>query len=166
MTSHPVGPDEFRGLLGSFATGVTVATTRTDDGDVSGMTVSAVASVSLVPPLLLVCIEHDTEFFDAMCAVPAFALSVLAADQRDIAERFAGTYATRFDGVHVSQGTEGMPLIDGASAHIVCRRWNVAAAGDHSVFIGLVVGGVTFARPPLLHFRGAYRTLGGDLSPQ
>lgn len=158
--SDPVGPDTFRTLLGSFATGVTVVTAAGPDGAVAGMTASSVASTSLDPPLLLVCVGEETDFIATVRDASAFALSVLAADQEAIARRFAAKHPARFEGVPTTRAANGLPLIDGAAAHILCDVWTRHVAGDHTVFFGLVTGGEAFPRPPLLHFRGAYRTLG------
>ena len=156
----PVGPDSFRALLGSFATGVTVVTAAAPDGTVSGMTASSIASTSLDPPLVLLCVGEETDFIATVRDAPAFALSVLAADQEAIARRFAAKHPARFEGVPITRAANGLPLVEGAAAHILCDVWTRHVAGDHTVFIGLVTGGQTFPRPPLLHFRGEYRTLG------
>jgi flavin reductase (DIM6/NTAB) family NADH-FMN oxidoreductase RutF len=154
-----VPPAEFRDLLGRFATGVTVLATRAADGRPLGMTASAVAGVSLEPPLLLVCVDRSRDMHDVLRSAPWFALSVLAADQEALSRRFAEDRDDRFSGVPLRDGPHGLPLVAGAVAHIVCAMRTTVVAGDHTVFIGLVTGGAVFDRPPLVHFRGRYARL-------
>jgi flavin reductase (DIM6/NTAB) family NADH-FMN oxidoreductase RutF len=149
----------FRTLMGSFASGVAVVTTRAAAGDLAGMTASAVSSVSLEPPLLLVCVDRTTDFHPSIEAAERFALSVLAADQEALSRRFASEIEDRFAGVGYTLDPHGLPLLDGAVAHIVCQRWDARPAGDHTLFLGLVIAGAAFPRTPLVHFRGGYRWL-------
>jgi flavin reductase (DIM6/NTAB) family NADH-FMN oxidoreductase RutF len=152
-------PAAFRTLLGAFATGVAVVTARDRDGRVAGMTASAVSSVSLDPPLLLVCVDRTTEFHQVLEAARHFGLSVLAGDQEDLSRRFASDVADRFTGVGYTVENRGLALLDGAVAHILCEAWDARPAGDHTLFLGQVIGGEVFPRPPLVHFRGGYRRL-------
>lgn len=154
-----VSPSRFRALLGCFATGVAVVTTRDAAGDPAGMTASAIASVSLQPPLLLVCVSRETDFHSVIAHATHFGVSVLAEDQEHLSHRFAAEMADRFGGVGWSAHVSGVPLLDGAAAHIVCARRESQVAGDHTVFFGEVLDGETFGRPPLLHVRGGYRRL-------
>ena len=156
MTAAGVDPPLFRELLGRFATGVTILTTRAADGRPFGMTANAVASVSLEPPLVLVCVDRTRDMHDVLRDAPRFALSVLAADQEALSRRFAEDSADRFAGVPLVEGPHGLPLVRGAVAHLVCARRDAVAAGDHTIFIGLVIGGTPFDRPPLVYFRAAY----------
>lgn len=146
----------FRTLMGSFATGVAVVTTRGPAGQLAGMTASAVSSVSLAPPLLLVCVDRATDFHREIEDAAHFALSVLAADQEPLSRRFAAELEDRFAGVGYTVEERGLALLDGAAAHIVCATWDARAAGDHTLFLGEVLAGTAFARPPLVHFRGGY----------
>ncbi len=155
----PADPDQFRRLLGYFATGVTVITTLDAGGRPAGMTATALSAVSLKPPLLLVCVERIADFHDPMDRAPRFAVNVLAADQEHLSRRFATTGVDRFAGVAFRPGPAGMPLLDGVVAHLLCDRWGTYVAGDHSVFFGLLTGGTAFDRLPLLHHRGGYTTL-------
>jgi flavin reductase (DIM6/NTAB) family NADH-FMN oxidoreductase RutF len=101
-------PDTFRSVLGRFASGVTVVTTRDDAGRDYGMTVSAFCSVSLVPPLVLICVDHAASSHDALLSIPYFAVNVLAAHQESISRRFSGLDEhVRFDGVGYSRGLTG-----------------------------------------------------------
>lgn len=155
----PLDAAAFRTLMGSFPTGVAVVTTCGPDGHIAGMTASAVSSASLEPPLLLVCVDRETDFHREIEPARYFALSVLAKDQEHLSRRFAAELDDRFAGVGYALDERGLPLLDGATAHIVCAKWDARPAGDHTQFLGEVVAGVTFDRPPLVHFRGGYRGL-------
>ncbi len=152
-------PAQFRRLLGHFATGVTVATALDEQGTASGMTATAVAAVSLEPPLLLLCVNHGDPFHQALCAARTFAINVLARDQEMLSKRFAGDAATRFQDVRYSRGPQDLPLLEGVVAHIICEQWQAIPAGDHTIFIGRVLDGTVFPRLPLLHFQGGYTSL-------
>ena len=155
-----IDPDTFRSVLGRFASGVTVVTVRDADGRDHGMTVSAFCSVSLVPPLILVCVEHTASSHSVLLDESHFAVNVLAAHQEPISRRFAGVdEATRFDGVGYSRGLTGAALLDDALAHIECRRISQHPAGDHTVVIGEVEAGVAHSDSPLLYYRGGYTQL-------
>jgi flavin reductase (DIM6/NTAB) family NADH-FMN oxidoreductase RutF len=144
--------------MSRFPTGVTVATTLDPKGEPVGMTASAVASVSLVPPMLLVCVDHTADFHQAVSGATRFALSVLSSEQEHLSRRFAEDRPDRFEGIAVQPGPAGLPLIDGAVAHLVCDQWGSHVAGDHTVFFGRVTSGVVFDRRPLVHFLGDYTT--------
>ena len=158
---HGVDPAQFRQLLGSFATGVTVLTTRAPDGRPIGMTASSVASVSLDPPLLLVSVDRHHEMHEAMQAARHFVVNVLAADQEAVSRRFAGTDENRFDGIRYHTSTQGIPVLDGVLGSIECLKQAAFPGGDHTVFFGLVVGGGVSDRRPLLYYRGGYASLDG-----
>jgi flavin reductase (DIM6/NTAB) family NADH-FMN oxidoreductase RutF len=157
--SPGVAPDQFRQLLGRFATGVTVLTTRTPTGDPIGMTASSVASVSLHPPLVLVSVDKVHDMHPALEAASHFILNVLAANQEALSRRFAETEGDRFAGVGYRQNKQGIAVLDGVVAHVECEKHTAVAAGDHTVFVGLVVGGAVSERRPLLYYRGGYAGL-------
>lgn len=159
VTVSGVEAAEFRQLLGRFATGVTILTTRDPSGHPIGMTASSVASVSLVPPLLLVCVDRRHDMHAAMLAAPRFVLNVLAADQEAISRRFAAERPDRFDGIGYMESRHGLPLLDGVLATIECEKQAATPGGDHTVFIGLVTGGSVTDRRPLLYYRGGYASL-------
>ena len=157
---HGVEAPLFRQLLGRFATGVTVLTTRGPGGDPVGMTASSVASVSLDPPLVLVSVDRTHEMHGALEAATYFVLNVLAADQETLSRRFAGDEANRFSGVGFQPNKQGIAVLDGVVAHIECQKQQTIPAGDHTVFLGLVTGGNATDRRPLLYYRGGYAGLG------
>ena len=154
-----VDPDTFRSVLGRFASGITVVTSR-DGGKDAGMTVNAFCSVSLIPPLILVCVDHVASMHAMIVAAPHFAVNILAADQEHISRRFSGPDEhKRFDGLGYSRGTTGVALLDEALAHIECRRISQHEAGDHTVIIGEVETATAFSDRPLLYYRGGYAQL-------
>jgi len=161
VSAPGVDPARFRRLLGRFATGVTVVTTRAPDGRPLGMTASSVASVSLDPPLLLVCVDHGHDMYEALHAATGFVVNVLAADQEAISRRFAEEEEDRFEGLGYYENKQRLPVLDGVLAHIECTKQTALAAGDHTVFLGLVTGGAVTDRRPLLYYRGGYANLGG-----
>lgn len=161
MTTHGVDPAQFRQLLGRFATGVTVLTTRDARGQPIGMTASSLASVSLHPPLLLVSVDKGNDMHAVMQVATRFVLNVLAADQEAIARRFAADRPDRFDGIGYSESQDGLPLLDGTVAAIECDKQGEVPGGDHTVFFGVVTGGSVTDRRPLLYYRGGYAGLSG-----
>lgn len=150
----------FRQLLGRFATGITIVTTRDAEGRPLGMTASSLASVSLEPPLVLVCIARDADMHDPILQAPTFAINILASDQEALARRFADEHEDRFEGIGYDESVAGDVLLHGALAHIECERHAVYEAGDHTIVVGQVIGGAAGERRPLLYFRGGYGTLG------
>ena len=153
---HGVEPPQFRQLLGRFATGVTVLTTRGPHGQPIGMTASSVASVSLDPPLLLVSVSREHDMHPALEAAQYFALNVLSADQEAVSRRFAGERPDRFSGIGYRESKHGVPILDGVLASIECEKHSTVPGGDHTVFFGLVIGGAVAERRPLLYYRGGY----------
>jgi len=155
-----VDADTFRSVLGRFASGVTVVTARDGDGRDHGMTVSAFCSASLVPPLILVCVDHAASSHDVLLQVPHFAVNILAVHQEPLSRRFSGLdERSRFDGIGYARGLTGAALLDDALAHIECRRNSHYNAGDHTILIGEVEAAVAHSDRPLLYYRGGYTQL-------
>jgi flavin reductase (DIM6/NTAB) family NADH-FMN oxidoreductase RutF len=155
-----VDPDTFRSVLGRFASGVTVVTVRDGDGRDYGMTVSAFCSVSLEPPLVLICVDHTASMHGAAASVPHFAVSILSAEQEALSRRFSDSAEQlRFDGVGYSRGQTGLALLDDALAHLECRTVARHEAGDHTIIIGEVEMAVAHPKRPLLFYRGGYAQL-------
>ena len=161
MTTHGVDPAQFRQLLGRFATGVTILTTRDREGRPIGMTASSVASVSLRPPLVLVSVDKANDMHGALRTAQRFVLNVLAADQEALSRRFALDHPDRFEGISYRETKHGMPVLEGVLASIECEKQGEAPGGDHTVFFGLVTGGAVTDRSPLLYYRGGYAGLQG-----
>lgn len=160
MSPAEIDPSEFRQLLGHFATGVTVVTLVTPEGRPLGMTANSLCSVSLYPPLILVCVDREAELHDVIVDAPEFVLNVLASPHEALARRFSDQHEDRFDGVGYHLSPEGLILLDGVLAHVVCERFCQYPGGDHTIVVGRVVGGATNDRRPLLFYRGGYAALG------
>jgi 3-hydroxy-9,10-secoandrosta-1,3,5(10)-triene-9,17-dione monooxygenase reductase component len=151
-----------REAVGRFASGVTIVTTRTHDGSPAGCTVSAFCSLSLSPPLILVCIGKDRRMHRPLTETGGFAVNVLGHDQAELAKRFAGPAADRFDGVVWTPGYLGVPVLGGTIASVQCRRWDVLnGGGDHAIVVGQIVDLATADGEPLLYSRGAFVPLAG-----
>lgn len=152
-------PAEFRQLLGRFATGVTIITVQGEGGGPQGMTASSLASVSLHPPLVSVCIDHAAELHDVIAAAPVFVVNILESAQEELSRRFADKHEDRFAGIGYRAGPDGQIFLDGALAHIECERFAVYPAGDHTIIVGRVIGGDARDGHPLLYYRGGYAAL-------
>ena len=166
MTSTPaVEARAFRDLIGRFATGVTVITTRTED-EVRAMTANSITSVSLDPLLVLVCVERRASLHNLLLEAGVFAVNILGDDQRGLSEMFArrSELDEPMGGVPYVEGETGSPLIDGAIGWLDCEVWRTYDGGDHTIVVGRVLD-MAMSRPdaqPLLFFRGQYRTLGPE----
>lgn len=154
-----IGPDEFRHVLGHFASGVTVVTTWDADGRPTGLTASAFTSVSLEPPLILVCVDHKAQSYPALRASGRFAVNVLAVEHETLSRRFATTDADKFNEVGYHPGPLGLPLLPEALAHLECRTVHAYSGGDHTIFVGEVEAAHAHDGEPLLYFRGDYTRL-------
>jgi flavin reductase (DIM6/NTAB) family NADH-FMN oxidoreductase RutF len=153
-----VGPEQFRSVMGHFATGVTVVTAATPKGPV-GMTANAVCSLSLEPLLLLVAFDNDARTLPVVRETGRFGVNVLAAGQEELARLFASKTPERekFAGV-AHTVNDGIPVIDGVLAWVGCRLERLIPAGDHTIGIGAVEAAEAGQGAPLLWFRGRYRT--------
>ena len=153
---------EFRNVMGRFATGVTVVTTRVGH-ELRGMTANAVTSLSLHPPMMLVCIDRSASLHPFFEVAEAFAVNILAADQHLASEFFArhSDQSAELGGFPHHAGATGVPLLDDALAAVECQITERYAGGDHTIVVGHVVA-VHNARPdvaPLVFFGGAYRAI-------
>jgi flavin reductase ActVB len=142
----------FREALSRFASGVTVVAAF-DAGVPVGFTATGFSSVSLVPPLVLVCIDRTARVHDPIVAALYFGVSILQECQAALAMRFAQRGVDRFRSVSLkTNGTAGVPLIEGALANLRCRHHAHHPAGDHTILVGEVVDATVAAGEPLLHF--------------
>jgi flavin reductase (DIM6/NTAB) family NADH-FMN oxidoreductase RutF len=157
----PIDPTEFRRVMGHWVSGVAVIGTRIADGTPRGLTASAVSSLSLHPPLLLVCIARSAETHDCIRDAGIFSVNMLAADQESLAHRFAGSEQrhARFDGVGYTTHSTGAPILDGALAWADCEVNAAHDGGDHTIFVGHVVSAGARDAKPLLSFRGKFRNV-------
>ena len=156
-----IDPNEFRRVMGHFASGVAVVTTLRPDGHPCGLTVSAVSSVSLSPTLLLVCVDRTSRSHDCIITSGFFAVNVLAEDGGDaVARRFAGRgEADKFAGVAWTAAETGAPLLAETTAWMDCRVAGSLPGGDHTIFLGEVVAADTRPAAPLVYFRGGFGRL-------
>jgi len=123
------------------------------------MTASSLASVSLVPPLVSVCVDHEAELHELLVAAPEFVVNILDSGQEELARRFALSHEDRFDGVGYRIGADGQILLGGTLGHIECERFAQYPGGDHTIIVGRVIGGDARNGRPLVYFRGGYTTL-------
>jgi flavin reductase (DIM6/NTAB) family NADH-FMN oxidoreductase RutF len=151
-----VSSDEFRSVLGRFPSGVTVVTTKAADGSDQGMTVSAFCSLSLEPPLILICIEKTASVYTALTTAPAFIVNILSAKQEQIARRFSIVDIDRFEGVGFSRSRNGIVVLDDVLGVIECNRFSLHDGGDHTIVVGEVEAGRAETGAPLLYYRGGY----------
>lgn len=157
-------PRRFRDVLGHFATGVTVITLNVE-GDLRGMTANAVSSLSLDPPLLLVCVQKDASIYEHFERAEAFAMNVLSVDQEDISTMFAahGGPDEELGGVPYHEGPLGSPILEGVLASADCRITERYDGGDHTIVIGEAASiSANGSVEPLLFYRGAYRRLAAE----
>ena len=150
---------ELRNALGCFATGITVVTARDGQGRPVGLTVNSFNSVSLEPPLIVWSLGLQTQVRPVFEHCRYYAVNVLAEDQVHISHRFASRDADKFAGLNLTDGIEGVPLLDGCCARFECRNSLRHPGGDHLVFVSEVVRFGSSDRPPLLFHAGAYRKL-------
>jgi 3-hydroxy-9,10-secoandrosta-1,3,5(10)-triene-9,17-dione monooxygenase reductase component len=153
---------DLRTVMGNFATGVCVLSARRDDGCPVATTVNAVTSVSLEPPLLLVCLAHDSETLAAVRSTSHFTVSILAESQREHSTRFAAKGAqARPREIDFSEHAPGLPCLPDALATVACRVSAIHRGGDHMIVIGeaLAMSSGEREQTPLLFFRGSYSRL-------
>ena len=165
MTTKDVSTGLFRRVMGSFPTGVTVITAEREPGQVHGMTANALASVSLDPLLLLVCIDQDARLLSYMKMQRRFGVSLLKDTQQAISVYFAKQNQDPADelrlGVEFQWTETGIPLLKNALAHIACNVVTQHMAGDHTIFLGEVESLELMEGEPLLYHRGKYGGMRG-----
>lgn len=154
--SRRFDPKEFRRALGSFATGVTIITTRAPDGTPLGLTVNSFNSVSLNPPLVLWSLENASLSLPAFREAQHWAVHVLASDQEELSGRFARRGASKFAGLALEAGVGEIPLLTGCSARFECRNAFQYEGGDHVIFVGEVQRFDRSEAPPLVFHGGRY----------
>lgn len=153
--------DLFRSVLGRFATGVTVVTARDSSGTPHGMTVSAFSSLSLDPPLVLVCIGNEATVAPVLKEASSFAVNILAENQEEVSRHFASPGRHRFAECLESneKNENGDPRLENALAWMQCRVVSRQPAGDHVIYIGQVEQAMVSEGRPLLYYRGGYNSL-------
>jgi flavin reductase ActVB len=166
----PLDEERFRDSMAHVAASVSVVCTVDASGRPHGLTVSSLCSLSMHPPLVLICLQQGSSTVRALCESEQFAVSVLGRGQEATARRFAARSSDRFsnrdgdnggNGALVSPEAIGPPVLEGALAWLRCRRHRLMEAGDHTILIGLVEEAVTHPGRPLVYYDRGYRTLRG-----
>lgn len=154
-----IDEDEFRSVMGRFASGVTVVTSMSADGADQGMTVSAFCSLSLDPPLVLICVDRTASMYESLGEADGFIVNILAEKQESLARRFSGLDPNRFDGIGYSRGSNGIVVLDDVLGYVECKRIATHMGGDHCIYIGQVEVANAREGRPLLYYRGGYAQL-------
>ena len=159
-----VSVDDFKKALQQWASGVTVVTTNSEKFGVQGMTVTAFSSVSVNPPLVLVCINDSADTGVGIHESQYFAVNVLNSDQQDLSNQFAGgsTQQQRFENTDWKAGITGAPILNNSLMSLDCKVVEKMLAGTHWIIIGEVQECVCRSGEPLLYYSGAYRQLASD----
>jgi flavin reductase (DIM6/NTAB) family NADH-FMN oxidoreductase RutF len=155
----PITQDEFRAALSKFASGVTVVTTKDSKGNLHGITVSAFCSVSLKPPLILICIEKNAGSHNAFDESKLFIINVLREEQMHHSNHFASPLEDKFEGVEIEEGAEGIPVLKDTLATLECKLVETCEGGDHTIFIGQIEKAIINEGKPLIYFHGDYRSI-------
>lgn len=150
---------ELRNVMGHFATGVTVITTRDTAGKPFGLTANAFSSLSLDPPLVLICVDKTVDCYACFESSKVFAVNFLNEEQEHLSRRFATKGIEKFDGVAYKTGECGAPLLEGAMGHIECKLINGYDGGDHTIYVGEIQSASASGDRPLLFFKGKYYRL-------
>lgn len=168
MNTAAIDPRQLREALGSFATGITIVTTRDGDGHDVGLTANSFNSVSLNPPMVLWSLAKTSHSQPAFAAAEYFAVHILALDQEPLSNLFSKRGADKFAGLAIERGVGDIPLLDGCAARFQCRTAFRYEGGDHEIFVGEVVDFKHFDHSPLVFHRGKYSVVmdkqSGDLS--
>ncbi|MEH7084389.1 flavin reductase family protein [Neobacillus drentensis] len=159
MEKHNLFPlvdqEQFKQVIGHFASGVTIITVRNNDVDF-GITASAVCSVSVDPPMLLVCVNKSTGTCHAISAAESFTVNIVSETQKELALRFARANTDKFEGTDFSYGELGNPVLGQTLATLECRVVEEVTGGTHSVFLGEVQKAYASDGEPLVYYRGKF----------
>jgi flavin reductase (DIM6/NTAB) family NADH-FMN oxidoreductase RutF len=161
-----IGSDDFRRVMSHFATGVTIITAWDADHRPTGLTASSFTSVSLHPPLILVCVSQGAQSYPAIKAAGRFAVNILSQGQESASRRFATSTSApgdeKFAGLEYQPGPLGLPVLSEALAHLECTVVHAYPGGDHTIFVAQVETAESrgdAGKEPLLYFRGRYSRL-------
>jgi len=161
-----LGPDDFRRVMSHFATGVTIITAWDVDHRPTGLTASSFTSVSLHPPLILVCVSQKAQSYPAIKSAGRFAVNILSQGQEVASRRFATSTSSpgeeKFAGLEYRPGQLGLPILPDALAQLECTVVHDYPGGDHTIFVAQVESGEwsgDAGKEPLLYFRGKYSRL-------
>lgn len=154
-----ISKEEFRAALGKFPSGVTIVTTKDADGRLHGITVSAFASVSLEPPMILVCVDKRAGSHDAFAESGAFVVHILEESGENHSNQFASHSSDKFDGIEYRRGIEEIPVLENALVALECRLAHAHEGGDHTIFVGEIERAEIRNGNPLVYWHGDYRQL-------
>jgi len=154
-----IDPRELRNVFGAFATGVTIITTNDINGKPFGLTANSYTSLSLDPPLILVCVDRKVDCYACFEQSKVFAVNFLHEDQEHLSTRFATKGIEKFEGIPVRQGSVGVLLLEGAIGYIECKLVSGYEGGDHTIYVGEVQAASASGERPLLFFKGKYARL-------
>ncbi len=155
----PIERNELRRVMGHFATGVTIITTVSKDGEPFGLTANSFTSVSLDPPLVLICVDKKAESYPHFEQSRVFTVNILNNQQEALSRKFAVSGGDKFQGVAYHTGANGVPILDGALAYLECKLYAVHDGGDHTLYLGEIEQAETVEGKPLLFYRGGYRAI-------
>lgn len=150
---------ELRRIMGHFATGVTVITTKDKDGALTGLTANAFMSLSLNPPLVLISVDKGATCYACFELKNGFTVNFLSEDQEEISRRFATKGADKFADLKWRAGGNGAAIIEGALGYVECRITECHEGGDHTIVVGEIVDARATGERPLLFFKGKYQRL-------
>lgn len=154
-----IEPQELRRVMGHFATGVTVITTKDAEGNPQGLTANAFMSLSLNPPLVIISVDKGATCYSCFELQNGFTVNFLSEDQEEISRRFATKGADKFAGLQWHAGSNGAAMIDGALGYVECNITQCHDGGDHTIVVGEVVNVAADGDRPLLFFKGKYQRL-------
>ncbi len=154
-----ISKDEFRAALGRFPSGVTVVTTKDNNGKLHGITVSAFSSVSLEPPMILVCVDKRAGSHDAFAETGAFVVHILAEENEAHSNQFASHSSDKFNNIEYRKGIEEIPVLENTLVALECRLAHAHEGGDHTIFVGEIQNVEIKDGNPLVYWQGDYRKL-------
>ena len=154
-----IDSQQLRQVLGHFATGVTVITTKDGSGKPYGLTANAFTSLSLNPPLVVICIDKTVQCYSCFEESKLFAVNFLSEEQEEVSRRFATKGIEKFAGLGWHAGEHGLALLEGAIGHIECRVVRGYDGGDHTIYLGEILTAAATGERPLIFFKGKYRRL-------
>ena len=159
--SNSFTTEEFRNTCGLWATGVSIVTTISAGGEPYGLTMNGVTSLSLEPPMMLVCVDLKSDTLAPMTESGCFCINVLSKEQEQLSNRFAKKGANKFESVTWRKATTGAPVIGGSLVSIDCSVSDIYDGGDHKIFCGEVLSILPApeTKPPLIYFSGRYKEL-------
>lgn len=152
-------PELFKQIARNWLTGVAVVTAKSATGELCGMTMNAVTSLSLDPPQFLACMDNRAKTLAAIASGGAFCIHYLSDQQQHLSAHFARPGGDRFAGIPYRTGVTGVPILEGVIAYVECQLAEIRPGGDHSIVIGNAITGAAPGGHPLAYFHGGYHTL-------